>query len=322
MTSQHVYNLDLDEIGENDNSVAVVPNTEVLASIAKQLSPFQSTFEIFRENQKWAESIRNNLVFNVSEIAKRVTMPTESLMEAFRSLIKPTEQLREQIVEIFKSSRIISIPHFELPTLDIPEYTYDDTYTVTVPPTLDVELETEPVIIERSKVKRLVKLPKNPKWQYLELIITSDRSLTVCYRGKKVTELDCKDLGMARMSTSAKQPDKQFILLYHIALMLHVKNASLRPTIDVLTKREGVKHTTPEKQNNLLYQTKRLLSKQLKKAFGIDEEPIDYDLEKGYQPKFILKYIGDGPDSLYEELPDPNTRETPESLKAYQLPLE
>lgn len=320
MNTQHVYNLDLDEIGENDNSVAVMPNTEILTSLAKQLSPLQSTFEIFRENQKWVAGIRNNLVSSFSEIAKRLTMPTESLMEAFRSTMKPTEQLRSHMVEMFKSARTLSIPHFEPPTLDIPEFDYDGTYEA--PVILDIDIKRQIRTHLGRKDAALVKLPKNPKWEYLELVLMSDRDATVFYRGKKVGLFNCKELGMARLSTSDKQPDKKFVLLYHIALILHSKHTGILPTTNILATREKGANVATEKQLALLYQTKRLLSKQLKQTFGIDEEPIDYDLEHGYQPRFTLKFISELEVGLHEELPDPNTDELPEDLKDYQEPIE
>lgn len=306
MTSQHAYNLDLDEIAKNGTSVVVMPNTlDVFASLAKQFSSF---------NEEFSKGIRSSLVANVAEITKNAIAPNKSLLEAFKSAMEPTAKLREQMIESFKS-----ISSFNLPAFDVPELDYYETYDA--PVILDIDADHRRDASDMRMSTALIKLPKNAKWEYMRFVIISDRDAIVYYQGKKLGQFTCEELGMARMSTSDKQPDKRFQFLYHTAIILQNKDTGVWPTTNVLATRDAAKIPT-KKQLGVVHSTKRLLSSQLRETFGIDNEPILYDPKYGYQPKFSLEFISEIQVGLHDELPDPNTDKMPEDLTDDQDPIE
>ncbi len=135
--------------------------------------------------------------------------------------------------------------------------------------------------IEEVSIQAVVNLPEDALWAKLENRFVDTHTVSVWYDGKKIGNYDYEALGFARMNTKDHKPDKQWHLLRRLAI-ISSSNNKVRPTFAEL-------FTQPAKNNQACHKLKHNLSKKLKLAFGIAEDPFyKYDDYAGYRLKFKI----------------------------------
>lgn len=139
----------------------------------------------------------------------------------------------------------------------------------------------------------VVELPKDAKWEYLEIKFENKFDISIYYRDKFIKRCNNEDLGLVRKNTKDQKHDKQWEFLEQLAIIGNNSNLATATT-ETLTK-------ALETTELNLAKIKENLSKKLKNAFGINENPfLKYDAEYGYRLKFKLK-----PEPLLRDNKDP-----------------
>jgi len=128
----------------------------------------------------------------------------------------------------------------------------------------------------------VVKLPPNTKWQDLTISFQSSQDIEVKYGDTSIGKYSHEDLGFAQANTEANKPDRCWGLLAVLAVAGNYEPKMVMNKDHLMKVCNAAKPNAVEKQ-------KSDLSKGLRAAFGIQDEPFEkYSHETGYQPKFTL----------------------------------
>ena len=128
----------------------------------------------------------------------------------------------------------------------------------------------------------VIKLPKGAVWEEIELRFKDAHTVNILRKGTLICTVDNEQLGLGARNTKNKSPNKSWKLLSllaiaagHGAQKAPVKSLFIGP---LKTSEAGCD------------QIKGRLSKRLKQAFGISDDPFcPYNRKDGYKTKFSLK---------------------------------
>ena len=189
------------------------------------------------------------------------------------------DQVRQAIEPIKPTLRFIA----ELQAI------YQEVYGAEPVAEISAEPASEPVKQVKPKTKKevlfsepKVKLPPNAKWQDLTLSFVNQQDIEVKYGDTSIGKYSHEDLGFAQGNTEWKHPDRRWALLYVLAV-----TGAYRPR--TVTTKDNLMDVCGVKNVNAVEKQKSDLSKGLRAAFGINDEPFErYTHETGYQPKYTL----------------------------------
>jgi hypothetical protein len=130
--------------------------------------------------------------------------------------------------------------------------------------------------------KPIVTLPTGATWHDVTISFKNSEDVEVKYKDTVIGRYSHQDLGFAQENTEWKKPDRCWALL-----TLFAAAGALKPEI-VITK-DHLMHVCEAKNQNTVEKQKSDLSKGLRSALGIQDEPFErYTHEEGYRPKFTL----------------------------------
>lgn len=151
--------------------------------------------------------------------------------------------------------------------------------------TFNEEKKDKARIITGNTQKSLIDLPKDAKWEDIEIKFKDSFLAIEIYNKKKYIGAFTKEnLGFVKTNTGGeiKKPDKQWEFLKYLST-LSVGGMVAEKTQKSIAYDFKTKPNVPEKW-------KEKLSKKLKEIFGISNDPFyPYKEKNGYQPKFKLK---------------------------------
>lgn len=154
------------------------------------------------------------------------------------------------------------------------------------------KLEQNNQVKQRTKAsdkKKVILVPAGAQWNELRLDLKDNRSIDVSYKKQVIGNYDFEYFGLVRKNTDRKIPNRQseFLKLLAFATMPGV---AFKPTIAEISKHLKISESA-------CHQIKKLLSKKLGAAFGIQGNPFyPYDYVDGYRPRFELR-----PESLLRD---------------------
>ncbi|MCA9361706.1 hypothetical protein KC845_04100 [Candidatus Kaiserbacteria bacterium] len=210
-------------------------------------------------------------------------MDTRNKLSALRqALIRRKaleDQVRQAIEPIKPTLRFIA----ELQAI------YQEVYGAESVAEISAEPAPEPMKQVKPKTKKevlftkpKVELPPNAKWQDLTLSFINSQDIEVKYGDTSIGKYTHEDLGFAQANTETHKPDRCWALLAVLAVAGNYEPKMVMNKDHLMKVCKAPKPNAVEKQ-------KSDLSKGLRAAFGIQDEPFEkYSHETGYLPKFTL----------------------------------
>lgn len=149
-------------------------------------------------------------------------------------------------------------------------------------------LKSETLLLGTSN--RIIALPENARWESVTVSFESPQEITVHFKNDFIGRFGYEELGFYRKSTTLKRPNMAWGLFLILAVSMKGRNS----TIEHLLRGGRFKKEVS------IHTTRTALSKQLKEAFGISEDPFySYKEEGCYKTKFKLVPL---PEMRHDEL--------------------
>lgn len=200
----------------------------------------------------------------------------------------------------FVPSSTSSVPQEKLHTVSLSQKDKDELVEAVAKKVLELSSHAIKTKKDALFAKSVVDLPENAHWENLTLQFTDSENIEVLYKDTKTGIYNCDAIGFAKNDKGERTPTKAWKFLLSLSLM-DFPDGNKKETEEYQPYEKNVKRIYPtnatilhdEKmgfsQKNTIEKRKSELSKRLRAAFGIDEEPFHpYDKEYGYTPKFKL----------------------------------
>lgn len=130
----------------------------------------------------------------------------------------------------------------------------------------------------------IIPLPENSRWENVTIAFENSQEVEVRYKDAYISTYDYEKLGFARMNTQDKAPDVKWELLQKLAVIIEYKNRT-----SVFPTKRKLMGLLDVKSENGIEKRRSDLAKQLRRVFGINDNPfLPYNEREGYCPKFNL----------------------------------
>jgi len=213
-------------------------------------------------------------------------IPFVNSIRAFQEAVRPTLQAirisREaftNMTQMVRPQRLLNSETFVLP----PSRRYPSAEEVADVVVRKLEQRNQAKQqIEFDSNKRAISVPDWAQWEELRLDIKDTRSFDIFHKYQLLGNYDYEAIGLVRSNTERKVPDRQSEFLSLLALTSMPGN-KFKPTVSAVANQLEI-------SKSACYQIKRILSKKLRTAFGIQRDPFyPYDPEEGYKTRFKLR---------------------------------
>jgi len=267
----------------------------------------ERTVKDYNNARRQAEKLLDPHRSNIEAVAKNI----ERVAKLYESVYgitpeKSLDKIEEDVRGIIESREFVTVP---APSSSPQEKT--QVVSLTQEDKEELAKLVAKMILEASsssiKTKRdalfakpIVDLPESAYWESLTIQFTDKEKIEVLYKDTKLGIYDYDTLGFAKNGKGERVPTEAWKFLLMLSLMQNPDDKKER-TGEYQSFEQSVKKIYPTRdvilhdanmgfsKGNTIEKRKSELSKRLRAAFGIDEEPFhSYDKKYGYAPKFKL----------------------------------
>ncbi len=237
----------------------------------------KSALSAFEEVGRSLQRAHESLGISQVEKSLQAFAQTQSKMrEAMAPFEAAAKRLKEFTNEVTKPSSFSLDRTFFLPP-PAPRY----------PSAKEIAIEMVNINSENKKTAKdhdgkTIPIPDQGLWENVRLDLQDNRSITIFYNTERIGTFDYEDLELTRKSQGRVIPDRQAHFLQKLAFAF-VSGGKFKPTVESMAQELHISNVD-------CYQVKSILTKKLKKTFGLTANPFyPYDRTEGYSPRFKLR---------------------------------